>query len=1265
MYGGDVIFNIKIMDDGSATIDKFVDHAISNLKKLGNSSEREYARMRSALQKNLEIYRTYAAERKRIEKEIADAMAQKDIKTLSQLSKSFESITKKYEAVTNKINKLTDRMAEHKIRTWEKTLRSLTEKFSNFASKASYFLYNKLTSYLKMAVVSATGAVTAIVYKGAELEQAIASIGAISERFGEDLRDDLLLIEAKLRDIQQQTIYTGTTAADAMYKLAQAGLTTQEAIDALLPSLYLSGATGADLELTTNLLASSMKAFGSEARYAGYFADIFGKAITASLLDMSRLSEAMKYAAPTAGALGQSLETTVAALAEFVDLGLRGETAGTTFRNALIKMAQATKIQRNILKQLNLTLADVNPTTNDFIDLVNKLAQSGMTAMQAFLFFGLRAGPSMAKIITEVRKTGKQFGEFKNLLVSSALTVEEMYKRATDNVLDQAKMLKNTFYETAIIIYSVFKEPLKKMIIDLREELRKFNRGLMTNNESMIKGILEWFGIFRNIINWIPKNIDTIKSAVHSLMIILGGAIGMLIGIPFGPAAAGILGLAGATTGFALSLERVKWLLNITFKDDKKLTLQKQLEQMNAELEKFIEKSEYISKENILDKTKLPEIIANMPTAEAAELVDILSRIKQVEEELFELTPEAQIAKVKESFAKLTTKFEEIEEKQSKLTEKFTVMKNKLQDLDIDIDMADLQRIDELMKRFYDITYKVPEVSKAAEPYRKLAQEITDAFSNMPITTENLNKILSAYFRIDIDTIETKLQSLGLKAIVEDFTKRITDLEKIEKTEYESLIEPYENMINDLKTLLEEEKPLENWIKGQIAKVDVLKTAAVQKRFEDMTKDLKIEPELNIEKIIMKWSEKKEELQRMFGLAPIDITSKISLIDDLKKTEMEKELKRLFESLPTANIKLLQIDESELEKFDLYIKEYKRYAQEILLTEDQVNNHIKNITDLKTQYIMASFDKIIADIDITIDEYSESWENLTKRISNFYNETLSIATEAEKKWREGLITTEEYLYIFDQINNKQMAFNRNIAMANPLAKRLSNTFTQSVSMTIETFSDQLVRGFEGGKKAWKELGREILSLLVQAILKAIILDQIMKNMSFGGGGGGLISGIGKIFSGIFGSLFHEGGYIPRYHPGGVIKPDEVPALLQRGEMVINARETEALGGRYFANMANSGLLRDVLIAYANLKNIPIYKPIQSIQQNQTDRLLKDILISINKKDQPVVYTTVLSPSIKIEANTQDYKETAKLIYKELLKMSQEGYKISTMRGIRV
>ena len=93
-------------------------------------------------------------------------------------------------------------------------------------------------------------------------------------------------------------------------------------------------------------------------------------------------------------------------------------------------------------------------------------------------------------------------------------------------------------------------------------------------------------------------------------------------------------------------------------------------------------------------------------------------------------------------------------------------------------------------------------------------------------------------------------------------------------------------------------------------------------------------------------------------------------------------------------------------------------------------------------------------------------------------------------------------------------------------------------------------------------GEELLQILMQVVQQLLTMPSLG---GIGGGGGGL----GGILSGILGGIFHSGGTVggaslkrtvhpatfvgaPRMHSGGVagIKPGEVPAILQRGEIVL-------------------------------------------------------------------------------------------------------------------
>jgi hypothetical protein len=151
---------------------------------------------------------------------------------------------------------------------------------------------------------------------------------------------------------------------------------------------------------------------------------------------------------------------------------------------------------------------------------------------------------------------------------------------------------------------------------------------------------------------------------------------------------------------------------------------------------------------------------------------------------------------------------------------------------------------------------------------------------------------------------------------------------------------------------------------------------------------------------------------------------------------------------------------------------------------------------------------------------------------------------------------------------------------------------------IDRFGELLAQG-KLDWKSWADAGRSALSDITQELIKLSILNPI-KNALFGAKNPTLNDSngvIGNLFKDVFASIFHGGGEVgagggmrrvpamafvgaPRFHSGVRLKSDEVPAILQRGETVLNRREAAAFeqggmrGGR-------AGAIVNVTIQTAN------------------------------------------------------------------------------------
>ena len=125
----------------------------------------------------------------------------------------------------------------------------------------------------------------------------------------------------------------------------------------------------------------------------------------------------------------------------------------------------------------------------------------------------------------------------------------------------------------------------------------------------------------------------------------------------------------------------------------------------------------------------------------------------------------------------------------------------------------------------------------------------------------------------------------------------------------------------------------------------------------------------------------------------------------------------------------------------------------------------------------------------------------------------------------------------------------------------------AVGSALDRFADVLSQG-KLDWKSWADAGRAALQDLSREMIKLALLNPL-KNLLFGSNLPILSQG-----AGLFSRLFHDGGLVgvggvgravpasvflnaPRFHEGAFLRPDEVPAILQRGERVLNRREARA------------------------------------------------------------------------------------------------------------
>ena len=342
-----------------------------------------------------------------------------------------------------------------------------------------------VTKAFQAATVAVTGFAAASAVVGAKFEQEMATVGAVS---GAN-RVEMEALTDQARKLGRDTTFSATEAASAMQELARAGMASNEVIQASEPALLLAGAASADMSLATASMSATLAQFSLSAEDGGRVADVFSTALRGSLFDLSSLTEAMKFAGTVGAGFGMSLEETVAAVAQFRDLGLEGSMAGTQFRMMMAGAASVTAKGERVLAKYGLTQSQINPETNSFADILRTVGEAGIGATDSLAIFGKKGGANVALLAKHFVEGSSTYDELLVKLETSAGNTATMYEEMTNTVFSQFTILGSATQELMLSVFDTYKGPLLDLLRTLGDTVNfvaeEFNRNAEATGASV------------------------------------------------------------------------------------------------------------------------------------------------------------------------------------------------------------------------------------------------------------------------------------------------------------------------------------------------------------------------------------------------------------------------------------------------------------------------------------------------------------------------------------------------------------------------------------------------------------------------------------------------------------------------------------------------------------------------------------------------------------------------------------------------------------
>lgn len=397
------------------------------------------------------------------------------------------------------------------IKTLERRLRplegALTRPFRK-ARKAANLFWGVLKSMVAFRVVSSAMSgiergVAAVTEEYISFDSAVSQAAA---KFpGRVQRGTAAFegLEEAARKVGASTQYTSAEAAEGLKFLAMAGFEAEAAMAALPVIVDLATASGEDFARVSDIATDALGAFSltskdaaTQAENLTRISDVFSATVNSANVTLENMYNSMRDGAPIMTSAGQSVETFSALVGVMGNAGIKGSKAGTTLKNAFLRLQAPPKAAANMLAKYNINVADSQGNMRDFVDILADMenAFAGTTKVQRnaamSVIFGRYAVAGMTKVFDQGSGAIK---EYRSKLEAAGGTTKDVAGDIRQSLENRLKILKSSLIEAGFRVIDAFKKKFPNALDAAIEAIRNFD--------------------VSRIIKWLETTVELVKSA--------------------------------------------------------------------------------------------------------------------------------------------------------------------------------------------------------------------------------------------------------------------------------------------------------------------------------------------------------------------------------------------------------------------------------------------------------------------------------------------------------------------------------------------------------------------------------------------------------------------------------------------------------------------------------------------------------------------------------------------------------------------------------
>jgi len=246
-----------------------------------------------------------------------------------------------------------------------------------------------------LALTAMSLSVRKLVKASADHEESMLRVKAVARATVQEYH----ALSAAALQTSTTTRHSLSSIGEGMKFLAMAGFQAKEIAEMIPVVTRMATAGAVDMVSAADITTNILFGYGMAVEDLSKATDVLVAAFTGANVTLQLLGETFKHVGPVAKSAGMEFEEITAAAALLGNAGIQGSIAGTSLKSAISRLISPSNTAARILKRLGVETTTSEGKLRNLADIIEDLSKAGATTADVLRIFGLRAGPSMARLL--------------------------------------------------------------------------------------------------------------------------------------------------------------------------------------------------------------------------------------------------------------------------------------------------------------------------------------------------------------------------------------------------------------------------------------------------------------------------------------------------------------------------------------------------------------------------------------------------------------------------------------------------------------------------------------------------------------------------------------------------------------------------------------------------------------------------------------------------------------------------------------------------